>query len=177
MGHRRDMPRVGAKVGPQQSPGFGPCCGSRIGTHRKGTPGNPILWHRTNSPTTHHVRISIVKTRSQPIGGAEGARATGTLRNRFDKHKWSNGWHRPTFRLIQLGQKCRICREKRSALGRTRTCDLLIRRPNWAVLCGSLRCAKGDSYALFVPRGIGLFCPAPVLLPSRSRQNRHPVCR
>ncbi len=127
MGHRRDMPRVGAKVGPQQSPGFGPCCGSRIGTHRKGTLGNPILWHRTNSPTTHHVRISIVKTRSQPIGGAEGARATGTLRNRFDKHKWSNGWHRPTFRLIQLGQKCRICREKRSARGRTRTCDLLIR--------------------------------------------------
>ncbi len=30
------------------------------------------------------------------------------------------------------------------ALGRTRTCDLLIRRPNRAVLCGSLRCAYGD---------------------------------
>ena len=34
------------------------------------------------------------------------------------------------------------------ALGRTRTCDLLIRRPNRAVLCGSLKCVKGDSWAL-----------------------------
>src|SRR5215207_6352518 len=32
------------------------------------------------------------------------------------------------------------------ALGRTRTCDLLIRRPNRAVLCGSLKCVKGDSW-------------------------------
>ena len=30
-----------------------------------------------------------------------------------------------------------------SALGRTRTCDLLIRRPNRAVLYGSPKCAKG----------------------------------
>ena len=32
----------------------------------------------------------------------------------------------------------------RGALGRTRTCDLLIRRPNRVVLCGSLKRAKGD---------------------------------
>jgi uncharacterized protein (TIGR00369 family) len=29
--------------------------------------------------------------------------------------------------------------------GRTRTSGLLIRRPNRAVLCGSLKCVKGDS--------------------------------
>jgi hypothetical protein len=37
-----------------------------------------------------------------------------------------------------------ICGTLWGALGRTRTCGLLIRRPNRAVLCGSLKCAKGD---------------------------------
>ena len=37
----------------------------------------------------------------------------------------------------RLKEKPRICRAFRSALGRTRTCDLLIRSLNWQVLLGS----------------------------------------
>jgi hypothetical protein len=54
-----------------------------------------------------------------------------------------------------------------SALGRTRTCGLLIRRPNRAVLSGSLRRALAVYMALSVPWRICLFYPVPVTLPSR----------
>jgi hypothetical protein len=49
-----------------------------------------------------------------------------------------------TKRVAELSFTCKPATFS-SALGRTRTCDLLIRRPNRAVLCGSLKCAKGDS--------------------------------
>src|SRR5215210_9126719 len=61
---------------------------------------------------------------------------------------------------IEEAKTC-ICRYFSSALGRTRTCDPLIRRPNRAVLCGSPKRAKGDFPALLVLRSIGLFCPVP----------------
>ena len=50
----------------------------------------------------------------------------------------------------------------RSALGRTRTCDLLIRRPKVAVLCGSLKCVWGLYKALPVLWGARLFYLVPV---------------
>jgi hypothetical protein len=62
-----------------------------------------------------------------------------------------------------------ICGAFRGALGRTRTCDLLIRRPNHAVLCGSLKCVWGLYKALPVLWGARLFYLVPVTLPSTLR--------
>jgi hypothetical protein len=42
------------------------------------------------------------------------------------------------------------------ALGRTRTCDLLVSRLNRTVLCGSARCNKDDSQAFLVSGYPGL---------------------
>jgi hypothetical protein len=54
-----------------------------------------------------------------------------------------------------------------SRSGRGRTCDLLIRRPNRAVLCGSLRRVLAVSMALSVLRRTCLFyIYVPVTLPS-----------
>ena len=53
-----------------------------------------------------------------------------------------------------------------SALARTRTCDLLIRRPNRAVLCGSLRRVLAVSMALSELWRTCLFYIVPVTLPS-----------
>jgi hypothetical protein len=59
-----------------------------------------------------------------------------------------------------------ICGAFRGALGRTRTCDLLIRRPNHAVLCGSLKCVWA-----FIKHFRYSGEPAcSILFPSRSRQ-------
>jgi hypothetical protein len=50
----------------------------------------------------------------------------------------------------------------KSALGRTRTCGLLIRRPNRAVLCGSLGCALALLKHLRCPAELACSRHAPV---------------
>jgi hypothetical protein len=61
-----------------------------------------------------------VRIRGDPIS------LNGDLRGRFEKDKWSNGWFGPT--SSEIGEaKMLYLQVFCGALGRTRTCGLLIR--------------------------------------------------